>query len=107
MYTNVNDYASSYKYSTYLAGSDNYCVITNNEIEGDSACIIVKEASGNSFAPYVAEHYKKTYVVDYRKYSGNLSKLAEETGAIDIIYYIPIEDTTNSTAIKNLTRISK
>lgn len=106
IYTNVTDYGASYKYSTFLAGSDNYAVITNNEINDDSACIIVKDASGNSFAPFVAEHYKNTYVVDYRNYKGSLDKLVNETGAMEIIFYIPIESTNNSSTASKISKLA-
>ena len=106
VYTNVADYAAPYKYSAFLMDSSEYGVITNNDIEGDSACIIVKDASGNSFAPFVAEHYKTTYVVDYRNYSGNLNSLINETGAVDLIYFIPIENTNSESAATKISNLS-
>lgn len=106
IYTNVSDYGSSYKYSTFMAGSDNYAIITNNEIKDNSACIIVKDASGNTFAPFIAEHYHKTYVVDYRNYKGSLDKLVDESGAEDIIYYIPIENTNSSSIASEIAKLA-
>lgn len=106
VHVNVADYAAPYKYSTFLMDSNEYGVITNNDIEGDSACIIVKDACGNSFAPFVAEHYKTTYVVDYRNYKGNLDSLVNDTGAVDIIYFIPIESTNSESVSTKISNIS-
>ena len=106
VYVNVADYAAPYKYSTFLMDSNEYGVITNNDIEGDSACIIVKDASGNTFAPFVAEHYKTTYVVDYRNYKGSLESLINETEAVDLIYFIPIENVNSESAAAKISDIS-
>lgn len=81
----VNSYGASLKYSTFIASDNPFTEITNQTITDESACIVVKESFGNAFVPFLVDHYQHVYVVDYRYWQGNLSKLAEEKKAKDVI----------------------
>ena len=83
-------------------------VKVTEHMEGDLLTLTytVKDASGNSFAPFVAEHYKNTYVIDYRNYKGSLDKLVNETGAMEIIFYIPIENTNISSTASKISKLA-
>ena len=76
----------SSKYIAFLCGDNPFSDITNENITDDSACIVVKESYGNAFVPFLADHYHKVYVVDYRYYKGSISSLAAEKGAKDIVF---------------------
>ena len=81
----VNSYGASLKYSTFIASDNPFTEITNQTLTDESACIVVKESFGNAFVPFLVDHYQHVYVVDYRYWQGNLSKLAEEKKAKDVI----------------------
>lgn len=76
----------SSKYIAFLCGDNPFSDITNENITDDSVCIVVKESYGNAFVPFLADHYHKVYVVDYRYYKGSISSLAAEKGAKDIVF---------------------
>lgn len=82
----VTDYPASIKYSTFIAGDNPYTVITNNNLQDGSSCVVVKESFGNAFVPFLVDHYEKVYVVDYRYWEGNLIDLAKEKKADDVIF---------------------
>ena len=81
----VSSYGASLKYSTFIASDNPFTEITNQTLTDESACIVVKESFGNAFVPFLVDHYQHVYVVDYRYWQGNLSKLAEEKKAKDVI----------------------
>ena len=58
------------KYMTFIAGDNPLTTLTNNDLPDDAPnCAVIKESFGNPFAPYLTQHYKNVYVIDYRKYS--------------------------------------
>ena len=57
---------------------------------------MIKESFGNALIPFLANHYQKIYVIDYRYWDGNVIKLAEEKQAVDIIIVNNISMTRNS-----------
>lgn len=81
----VSAYGASLKYSTFIASDNPFTEITNQTLTDESACIVVKESFGNAFVPFLVDHYQHVYVVDYRYWQDNLSKLAEEKKAKDVI----------------------
>ena len=87
----VWDYSSNaYKYGCFIGGDNPLTVITNNSIEDDSSCVLVKDSYGNPFAVYLAQHYKTVYVLDYRYYGKmagymTLSQMEDTYGIDDVI----------------------
>lgn len=82
----VNDYGSSMKYSTFIAGDNPYTVIKNEELEDGPRCVVVKESFGNALVPFLVDHYSRIYVIDYRYWKGSLSDFAVEKGADDLYF---------------------
>ncbi|MBQ1674415.1 MAG: hypothetical protein II069_00045 [Oscillospiraceae bacterium] len=91
----VSDWSSSMKYNTFIGGDNPFTVITNPEVEDDSACVVIKESFGNAFVPYLVDHYHTVYVLDYRYWSGNLQSFVREKGAQDVVFI------NNLSAIRN------
>ncbi|MFG6393516.1 MAG: hypothetical protein K1W24_04925 [Lachnospiraceae bacterium] len=92
----ASNYGESLKYSAFIDGDNPYTVITNNSIEDNSSCIVVKESFGNALIPFLVNHYQKIYVIDYRYWEGNIIKLAEEKQVNDVITINNISMTRNS-----------
>lgn len=82
----VSDYPVSIKYSTFIAGDNPYTRIKNESLPDGETCVVVKESFGNAFVPYLADHYSKIYVIDYRYWEGNLIDFAKEKKADDVIF---------------------
>lgn len=101
----ASGYGISGKYLAFLGGDNAYTIISNPEIKEDTACILVKESYGNAFAPYLADHYRKVYVVDYRYWTGKLSSLAKEKRVQDILFVNNISMTRNAYLIGQLAKI--
>ena len=92
----VYDYSgSAYKYAAFLGGDHPLTTITNDDIQDDSACVLVKDSYGNPFAPFLTQHYHTVYVVDYRYYKDvygylTFSRFASERGVKDFIVLLPM-----------------
>lgn len=75
------------KYSAFLAGDHALCTFVNNDIEEESACLIIKDSYGNPFCYYYTQHYKYVYVLDYRYYfNRSLSNFVDTYGVDDVIF---------------------
>ena len=75
------------KYMCFLTGDLPLCTFVNNDLDDDSACLIVKDSNGNPFCYYFTQHYKYVYVIDYRKYHHyKLSEFVDTYGVDDVIF---------------------
>lgn len=82
-------------YSTFIGGDRAITTIVNNDIDDDSACVLVKDSYGNPFAVWLTQHYHTVYVIDYRYYRDSygyltFSRFAEERGVQDFIILLPM-----------------
>ena len=78
--------SASLKYGTFIMGDNPFTVIENPEVSNGESCIVVKESFGNSFVPFLVDHYQTVYVVDYRYYSGSITQLARDKGVKDVLF---------------------
>jgi hypothetical protein len=81
-----SDAADYIKYNAFLGGDKALSVITNDSVTDGSVCIVVKESFGNCFVPYLADHYNKVYVCDYRYSDENIIEAARSLNAKDVIF---------------------
>lgn len=98
-------YSDVNKYLIFAAGDQPYEEIINNDMEDGPSCIVVKESFGNCFVPFLANHYKTVYVIDYRDYTGTVSALAKEKGVDDVILLNNISMTRNEGLIQDFSSI--
>ena len=90
-------------YAAFLLGDHQLVTITNNDIQDDSACVLVKDSYGNPFAVYLTQHYHTVYVIDYRHYQNmygflSFSRFAAEKGVQDFIVLLPMTMQSGGTA---------
>jgi len=73
-------------YSVYF-GDDYSLVEVNTDVKNGRRAMIIKNSFGNAFSPYLASHYEKLFVVDYRYWNKNLMKMIEEHKITDVIIF--------------------
>lgn len=93
---NGRNFSTGLKYCVFLEGDNSYSIIKNRAISDGSSCIIVKESFANALIPFLADHYQRIYVVDYRYWDGNIVELAKEKSVDDVIFINNISMTRNS-----------
>ena len=91
---NAMDFAPT-GYNTFIAGDRAITTIVNNDIDDESACVLVKDSYGNPFAVWLTQHYHTVYVIDYRHYRNStgyltFSQFAEQRGVQDFIVLLPM-----------------
>ncbi len=92
----ASGYGKGVKYSAFIDGDNPYTFIRNRSLADGSSCIIVKESFGNAIIPFLADHYQRIYVIDYRYWDGSLISFAKEKSVDDVIIINNISMTRNS-----------
>lgn len=98
-------YDTTSKYIAYCAGDQPYEEIVNNDMAEGPSIVVVKESFGNCFLPFLVNHYKTVYVVDYRYYDGTVTDLVNSTGATDVLLLNNISMTRNEGLIDSFSNI--
>lgn len=98
-------YDTTSKYIAYCAGDQPYEEIVNNDMAEGPSIVVVKESFGNCFLPFLVNHYKNVYVVDYRSYNGTVTDLVNSTGATDVLLLNNISMTRNEGLIDSFSNI--
>lgn len=78
----MSDSAVSAKYTAFIAGDNPLSVITNEDLPDAPNCAIIKDSYGNPFSIYLAQHYHKVYIIDYRDYTRDKMRQFVEKYAI-------------------------
>ena len=99
------NYSTQLKYCAFLAGDNPYTVVRNKKIKESSSCLVVKESYGNAFVPYLADHYQKVYVVDYRYWKGSIKDFVKKNKVEDVVFLNNISMTRNAYLIGKLAQI--
>lgn len=84
--TDVSEWDSGTKYSTFAAADNPIAVFTNPDVADNSVCVVVKDSYGNALLPFLVDHYNTIYEIDFRYWEGNLISFAQEKGANDLIF---------------------
>ncbi|MEG0688201.1 MAG: DHHW family protein, partial [Hungatella sp.] len=81
------------QYAVYLDGNHGLTEIYNAGMtEGsDRKLLIIKDSFAHSFAPFAANHFSETYLIDLRYFNQNPAQFMQEKGITDllILYQIP------------------
>lgn len=82
----VNSEDSSMGYTMFLWG-DNPCIrLENHVMPTGRRLLLVKESYGNAMGAFVAASFGQVYVVDFRKFQGDLAAFCEEWGITDVLF---------------------
>jgi hypothetical protein len=91
-----------------FAGGDNPLTVFSNPSAGNNqVLIIIKESYGNALLPYLVDHYKTIYEIDYRYWKGNVISLAREVGATDLVFANCFPTTNSNAKIGQIAKIVK
>ncbi len=80
-----SDKDPSSKYNVFIAGDNDTTVLTNPALPEDSCCIIIKDSFGNPFTIYLAQHYHRVVILDYRHAGRKLLDYVQEYQPQDVI----------------------
>lgn len=72
-------------YQSFL-GLDYPLMTFESDVANGRRILVIKDSYGNAFAPFLAAHYEKVWVVDYRYYGGSVLRLIEENAIDDVVF---------------------
>lgn len=81
----VKDWAANSKYSCFIGGDQPWAEIRNPKIDDGSSCLVLKESYGNSFVPWLVDHYQTVYIADFRYTTVNVADFCKEHNVTDLI----------------------
>ena len=82
--TDMRGKGSEKQYLCFLSGDHYLTEITNDDIEDDSAIIVVKDSYGNAFSVYLSQHYHTVLAMDWH-YELRLNELMNKYNVRDIL----------------------
>ena len=107
VYTGADKYSAGEKYNCFIAGDQPLTKIHNSKINDGSSIVVVKESYGNAFVPFLVDSYEYVYVIDYRKWSGDLSDFVIDNGIDDVLFLNVVNVTSTSARLNQLAAIIK
>ncbi|MCQ2507715.1 MAG: DHHW family protein [Dorea sp.] len=81
----VSDRDEGAYYGCFVAGDQPISVIENPKITDGSSCVVLKESYGNSFIPFLVDHYQKIVIIDFRYTTVNVAQYVVENNIKDLI----------------------
>ena len=84
--TDTSDWGNGGKSMTFIMGDQPLQQIDNPKVDDGSSCLIIKDSFGDSFAPWLVDHYSTVYVGDFRNFVGNIDDFVREHDVDDLIF---------------------
>lgn len=94
----VSGYAKSELYATFVGGDRPFSYAHNPAITDGSAVMVIKDSYGNTFIPWLVDHYEYIYWVDARYTSNTISQMVEEYNVQDVIFEMQSYNSTSDKA---------
>ncbi len=94
-------------YITFLATDQAKATFINNDIDDDSAVLVMKTSFGNPFVYYLTQHYHYVYVIDIRYYNYSLSKFIAAQKVDDVILIHNTDLCYSENAYNTVSRLMK
>ena len=88
---NMSEFGPSVGYLGFIYGDNPYSVIENPNVHNGRSCIVVKESFGNAWIPFLADHYERIIVIDYRSYKDSVIDLAKQEKITDLVFINNLE----------------
>ena len=107
VYTKADNYTAGNKYLAFIGGDQPLTEIHNPNINDGSSIVVVKESYGNAFVPFLVDSYEYVYVIDYRKWSGDLADFVIDKNIDDVLFLNVVNVTSTSARLKELAAIIK
>jgi hypothetical protein len=78
-------YHGSSGYSAYV-GRDYPLMVVETDIKNGKSIMVIKDSYGNPFATFLAAHYERVFIVDYRYYEGSVLELIEKNNISELVF---------------------
>jgi len=79
-------YDENSKYMCFIEGDQQLAKIENPKVDDDSSCLVIKDSYGCAFVPNLVDNYHTIYIMDTRKYEGDIPEFVYNNGIHDVIF---------------------
>ena len=86
-----------------MGGNNAYVDIESN-VKNGKTLLVVKDSYAHTLVPFLANHYERIFMIDYRYYNGSTQSVIEEQGVTDVLF---MYNTMNFVADKNFIKVLK
>lgn len=112
-YDDTKELANSFYEESYLQKKDKYSfflnnlhyllTVTNKSIKSDKEIVVIKDSYANCFVPFLANHYKKVYVIDPRNYNDVISDfINEHKNVFDVLILYNVSTLDTDSGVSNI-----
>ena len=105
VYKGADKYSAGNKYLTFIAGDQPLIEIKNPNVTDGSSIVVIKESYGNAFVPFLVDSYETVYVIDYRKWDGNLADFVTQNSVDEVLFLNVVSNTSTSARLRELQSI--
>lgn len=91
------------KYGYFLSGN-NGGVLIKSENKNGRRLLLIKDSFAHCMAPFLADEFSETHLLDLRYFNGSVKKYIEEYGITDIVAVYNFSTLQSDTKILNITR---
>ena len=88
----------------YFFGGNFGTVEVKTEAGNGKHLLLIKDSFANSFVPYLLEEYETITMVDLRYFSGNVTMLAQQCGATEVLFLYEMTNLLTDNGINKLAR---
>ncbi len=88
--------------NVFLGGQRDITEIINTSIPDTSSIVIVGDDNIYSLAPFIAQDYQTTYVVDYSLFDGSIADFVDEKSATSVLYCFDVLSTITDSKINKI-----
>lgn len=105
--TDVTDWDSTSKYSTFIGGDNPLSMINNPQINDGSSILVIKESFGNAVVPFLTESFENVYVIDYRYYRGTVSEFVEQYDVDTVVFINNVAATSTQARVDEMKAVCR
>lgn len=106
--TKWNEYRCMYNeginnYNIFIYGDNPVTKIINDNEKNGKRILVIKDAYGNAFIPWLINNYDEVHAIDFRSYNGNAISYCVKNGITDVLF---INSTVNSSVTTQIDKMS-
>ncbi len=81
------DFATGINSYGVFLGRDHPLMCIETDVDNERTVMVIKNSYGNPFSTYLAAHYQRMFIADYRKFKGNIVDFCRKNGVDDLILF--------------------
>ena len=90
-------------YNIFMYGDNPVTKIINDNEKNGKKILVIKDAYGNAFVPWLINNYDEVHAIDFRSYNGNAISYCVQNDITDVLF---INSTVSSSVTTQIDKMS-